>query len=522
MRITIGTRLFAFGAVGMVGVGVVTGVAVYASQAQADSSARMAVASEAMSRQWNADMMHDGIRADVMASFYAESSGSPVVTVDGSQVEAKAASMLDSYDAAARLAGDRLKDGFAKVRPDVVAYTEAGPAIVALVQSDKVAAQAELPGFIKRFETLETELGAVDQSLQDAVTAQEASSASSSHRTVWSALIAALLMIVLLGVSCWLIARALITPIHRVAEALKGLADRDLTVQVEVTSEDELADLGRAFNAAVSELRHTIGETGLSVMQLVVASADLNRISGQLGQTAEETAGQAESVSGAAVDVSDSAGAMSVATHQMDQSIREIATRAASAASVAIEAVDAVDHTTETVGKLTVASQEIGGILRAITAIAEQTNLLALNATIEAARAGESGKGFAVVATEVKELAHQTAGATEDISHKIASIQEMTAEATSAIEQISEVIGRINENQSMIAAAVEEQSATTAEMSRSVDEVSTKAQQIAGGAGKIAGVTESTAHGAEEAHDAAEQLGEIAERVTLLIGQFHT
>jgi methyl-accepting chemotaxis protein len=302
--------------------------------------------------------------------------------------------------------------------------------------------------------------------------------------------------------------------------ALTALAERDLTRTVDVTSDDELGDMSRAFNTAVAELRRAIGETGQSVEHLVTASGDLDQISTRLGRSADETAGQAESVSGAASTVSDAAGAMSQATHQMDQAIREIATRASAAASVAIEAVDAVENTTRTVGRLTTASQEIGGILRTITAIAEQTNLLALNATIEAARAGESGKGFAVVATEVKELAHQTAGATEDITNRITAIQSMSAEATGAIEVISEVIGRISENQTMIAAAVEEQSATTAEMSRSVDDVSAKAEEIAGGAVRISGVTESTAQGADQAQDAADQLGDLAQRVTLLLGQF--
>jgi methyl-accepting chemotaxis protein len=170
--------------------------------------------------------------------------------------------------------------------------------------------------------------------------------------------------------------------------------------------------------------------------------------------------------------------AVSAAAEEMTTSIREIATNAADAATVANNAVGVAESAKKTVGDLGTSSGEIGQVVKVITSIAQQTNLLALNATIEAARAGEAGKGFAVVANEVKELAKETARATEEISAKIEAIQHDATGAVSAISEIGEIIDHINEIQSSIAAAVEEQTATTNEIARSVGEAATKVNEL--------------------------------------------
>src|SRR6202166_1835556 len=149
----------------------------------------------------------------------------------------------------------------------------------------------------------------------------------------------------------------------------------------------------------------------------------------------------------------------------MSVTIGEIAKNATEAAKIAGEAVEAAEAANQTVGRLGESSIEIGKVIEVITSIAQQTNLLALNATIEAARAGEAGKGFAVVANEVKELAKQTAKATEDISQRIRNIQGNTKDAMQAIEMIGTVINKVSQIAGTIAAAVEEQDATTNEMS---------------------------------------------------------
>jgi methyl-accepting chemotaxis protein len=194
----------------------------------------------------------------------------------------------------------------------------------------------------------------------------------------------------------------------------------------------------------------------------------------------------------------------------MGASIREIAGNAGEAARVAAEATATATRTNEIVARLGQSSTEISAVVQLITSIAEQTNLLALNATIEAARAGEMGKGFAVVATEVKELAQETAKATGDIAARIATIQEETSQAVAAIGEITEVTGRIDEYTATIAAAVEEQSATTAEMVRNVTEAATSAGDIAGNISGMSTAAGATASGATETGATAENLAMMA------------
>ena len=316
------------------------------------------------------------------------------------------------------------------------------------------------------------------------------------------------------------ISRTISRPLRRMSAALRTVAAKDLTVRVEVTNQDEIGEMADALNTALTEIADTLRATGDSASTLAAASDELSTVSTHLGQAAEETAARAGLVSGTAQEVSASVASMSSATEQVGASIHQIAGQASSAAQVASEAVRTAERTSQAVARLDEASQEIGEIVKAITSIAEQTNLLALNATIEAARAGDAGKGFAVVASEVKDLAQETARATEDITSKIAAIQSMTSQATGAIDEISGIIGRINENQAMIAAAVEEQSATTAEISRNVIEVASGAAQIADSVGGIAASTESTSDGATSTRQSAGELSELAVKVNALVGQF--
>jgi methyl-accepting chemotaxis protein len=204
----------------------------------------------------------------------------------------------------------------------------------------------------------------------------------------------------------------------------------------------------------------------------------------------------------------------------MGSSIKDIAKNATEAAKIATSAVKVAESTNVTVGKLGDSSAEIGQVIKVITSIAQQTNLLALNATIEAARAGEAGKGFAVVANEVKELAKETAKATEDISRKIEAIQTDTKAAVDAIGSISAVINQINDISSTIATAVEEQNATTNEMSRNVGEAAHGSGEITKNIGGVAEASQSTARGATDTQKAVEQLVEMSAQLRGLVGQF--
>jgi methyl-accepting chemotaxis protein len=187
---------------------------------------------------------------------------------------------------------------------------------------------------------------------------------------------------------------------------------------------------------------------------------------------------------------------------------------------VAARAVTAAETTTATVAKLGESSAEIGNVVKVITSIAEQTNLLALNATIEAARAGEAGKGFAVVANEVKELAQETAKATEDIAKRVLAIQGDTKAAVAAIEEISSIVAQISDRQTTIASAVEEQTATTNEMSRSVQEAASGTTEIATNITGVSAAADSTTQSLGQTRAAVDELSRMAADLRTTVGRF--
>ena len=316
------------------------------------------------------------------------------------------------------------------------------------------------------------------------------------------------------------VARSIKSALGRVKDVAVALAAGDLTRTAGLTSRDEVGRMGTALDTAVTNLRATVGTIDGSATSLAGAAEEMTSVSNQIAAAAEETTVQAQTVSAAATQISLSVNTVSAGSEEMGASISEISRNANDAVQVAADAVALAAATSNTIGKLGTSSEQIGNVVKIITSIAAQTNLLALNATIEAARAGEAGKGFAVVASEVKQLAQETAKATEDIAAQVVAIQTDSAGAVIAIEQISEVIARISDFQNTIAAAVEEQTATTAEMNRSVGEASTGTDSIAENINGVADAARTTSQGVTEQQQAVTELARMSSDLTNLVATF--
>jgi methyl-accepting chemotaxis protein len=345
--------------------------------------------------------------------------------------------------------------------------------------------------------------------------------ADSAYRTARTQILAILVIGLIAAVGLGLVvARLVIRPVTAVRDGLVAMAGGDLTVEVAVSSGDEVGQMAAALNEAAKSVRSTIRAAGESATALATAAEELTGSSESIAASAEETAAQAGTVATAAEQISRNVQTVASGSEEMGASINEIAQNASEAARVAGTAVQAAESTTATMTKLGISSQEIGEVVKTITSIAEQTNLLALNATIEAARAGEAGKGFAVVANEVKELAQETAKATEDIARRVDAIQHDTAGATTAITEIATIIGQINDYQTTIASAVEEQGATTAEMNRSVGEAATGSGEIAANITGVATAAAMTTEGVAQTRTAAGELAEMSTGLQQLVARF--
>lgn len=305
--------------------------------------------------------------------------------------------------------------------------------------------------------------------------------------------------------------RVLRKTVANTGDSIESLSKGDMTDEAEMLMNDELGDVAMKLNESLATLRQVVGSAAAMARKVNSVANDVGDGIDEGYKETEEVIAQTQVVAGAAGDVTQSIQTVAAGAEEMGASIREISSNANEAARVASEATEVAKRTSETVSKLGVSSREIGDVVNTITAIAEQTNLLALNATIEAARAGDAGKGFAVVAGEVKDLAQETGKATDDITAKITAIQADTDGAVAAIEKISDIINQINNYQTTIAAAVEEQTATTNEMSRSVAEAATGSASIAETISQYQEIAQEAGKGVETLQHASDELVEASQ-----------
>jgi methyl-accepting chemotaxis protein len=345
-------------------------------------------------------------------------------------------------------------------------------------------------------------------------------------------------------------ANRIVRPIRRAADMLKDISEGegDLTKRLEVASRDEIGDMATYFNQLVEKLQGIIGQIVGNARTVTASATELSTVSAQTAQSvqtlsektatvaaaAEESSANTTSVAASMEQASTNLSSVASATEQMSATIGEIAANSEKARAISTDAGAQAASVFSLVQQLGQAAQEIGMVTETITDISSQTNLLALNATIEAARAGAAGKGFAVVANEIKELAKQTAAATEDIKAKVGGVQSTSGNAVSDIEKITGIIKEVGYLVAGIATAIEEQAAVTKDVAVNIAQASAGVQEANERVAQTASVSRSMAQdiagvdaaageiraGGEQVEASAAELSQLAEQLKRLVGQF--
>jgi methyl-accepting chemotaxis protein len=430
----------------------------------------------------------------------------------------KVTTRLDKLDKLDLRTADRA--AIVSLRSSFTNYTDAMNAIVMGAVKDPVGARAGFGAVQDANDATDEVVGATIEQLDSgAARIQKDADRTSTLLTVVTLVILGIGAVAVIAATV-VLARSMNRRVRAVVTALGQVAGGDLSHRLQDRGHDEIAEMAKALNVALEKIVGVFTRITGTAEQLAGASAGLQTIAADVGRSAQETSAQADVVARTADEVSTNVQAVAAGGEQMGASITEIAQNANEAARVATGAVQSVETTTGTMNKLGDSSREIGDVVRLITSIAEQTNLLALNATIEAARAGDAGKGFAVVADEVKQLAQETARATEDISRRVETIQQDADQATKAITEIAGVITRINEFQTTIASAVEEQTATTQAINAGVSDAATGSGQIARSISGVAGAAEATRSSIGQAEESARKLSGMSGELSRLVADF--
>jgi len=360
----------------------------------------------------------------------------------------------------------------------------------------------------------------------------------------------ALVILFLVGGGSLVVSRGITKPLTYIATNMRRLAEGDKSIKVQFTDQkNEIGDLSRAMDVflektlemdrmreeqeeserrAEKEKRQAMlnvangfeASVGHVVNQVSSAATEMQSSSEAMSATAEEATRQAAAVAAASEQASANVQTVASAAEELSSSISEISRQVTQASQIAAAAVAEAEQTNVKVQGLAQAANKIGEVVALITDIAEQTNLLALNATIEAARAGDAGKGFAVVASEVKNLANQTAKATDEIGAQISGIQSATQEAVTAIDSITKTISRINEVNSGVASAVEEQGAATQEIARNVEQAAAGTQEVSANIGGVSQAASETGTAAGQIHSTAGELSQQSEILRAEVDKF--
>ena len=467
------------------------------------------VTSTALRNHLEADMMHDALRADVLSALLATRQGEMEKKAVVEQELAEHIELFRNSITANQTLS--LPEGviqvLEKVEQPLAQYIAAAQDMTDLAFKDAEAATAALPGFLDRFKSLEDAMSEVSDEIEQAVNSSMESgietSALASNLTILGVAVA-----LLLSICFYLFAsRSVVKPVRDMTAAMSRLAEGDTAITVPGSGRsDEIGDMAKALTVfrdngierarlnrlaeaeqnakeqrrvAVSSLSDSFSQSVTKVLNSVTnATEELHLSARSMADTALSVNARSRDVSLAASDASTSVGTVAAATEQLTAASAEISRHVERSSVISQEAETAAGRAVVTVKDLSSDAERISAIVELISTIASQTNLLALNATIEAARAGEHGKGFAVVANEVKQLATQTAKATDEISAQVGSIQTTSRDAAQLMEAVSRTIADARSATTAIAGAVLEQEAATREIARNIAHASNSAQNV--------------------------------------------
>ncbi len=505
-QLSVGQSLMLLGGVGLLGTLVNVAGSFTAAQDAVDAQHRITTNAQARSLARALDTRASELKVDGYKALLLDSPADELPELKDDA--AKVTTLLDALDGLPLTTQER--DAITNLRPAFVDYTAGMEDVINGAVADQQRART-------RFEDIQAANDVTDEAVGGALDALDAIAVrttdeldSGARRLRLLGLVVGLLSAALVVAVALAVRRSVLGRLSRVADVLATAAGGDLTARVDVRGRDELARMGEAANGALGSLGTAMAGVVATSQRLAGEADSLKDVAQRAFASASAAAEQAQDASTAADSVSESVQHVALGSSEMGTSISEIANNAQEAVAVAEGAVSSVDSTTARMSELAESSSEIGDVVRLITSIAEQTNLLALNATIEAARAGDAGKGFAVVADEVKQLAQETARATEDISRRVDAIQVNTGQAGEAIAEIAGVMTRITEFQASIAGAVEEQTATTSAMNEGVAQAAGGSESVARTVREVAAAASGAAQVVEAARSSADLLGHLS------------
>jgi methyl-accepting chemotaxis protein len=531
--VTIGKRFLIAGIIAIVALAAVSVLGVWGTREATKGSAQINTISTAIRNHMEADMMHDALRADVL---YALREGKAGNKNSKAGIAADVADHVKNFEEhidankAIELPPEA-RQALDDIGPALPAYIEAAKKLSDQAFVDNYAAQRGFDDFMKVFTTLEEKMGATSDAIQHSASViQDDIHSKTRVLFLLLAIVIAVSAVAVVGVLT-LTARSVVRPVKAMTSAMSRLAAGDLSTEIpgrersdeigamagalEILKENsaraqrlsgeqnEVHESQRRRAEALERLcREFDAEMSKNLSDVAQSLQTMQNAVGSMAKSAEETAGEANHANEASAQTASSVGSVANATGELSNTISEITRQVAQSNQIASQAANEARQTNEQIKGLAIAAEKVGAIVQLINQIASQTNLLALNATIEAARAGEAGKGFAVVASEVKNLASQTAKATDEIASHVGAIQNETQRSVSAIQSVAAIIEQINQITSTVATAVEQQGAATQEIVRSVDQASGGTREVTESINTVVGA-------AGESRNAAARLTDV-------------